>query len=186
MRIITGSDGESPIASKSDSFLGTAVSAPLFAFQYQSNNFSMTDHPARDIIQAAKTASLGTLTDDGSPFVSLVTVAATSATSVVMLLSGLAKHTKNLKRDARCSLLLVQPGGESGNPLEGARLSIVGEVTQLSRAEDATERASFLTKHPDAAMYADFGDFSLYRVDIAEAHLVAGFGRIETLKASQL
>lgn len=146
----------------------------------------MNDSPASNIIQNANVGSLGTLDSDGAPFVSLVTVAATKSTSLVMLLSGLARHTKNLKRDARCSLLLVQPGGESGNPLEGARLSIVGQTTQLSRDEDESERAKFLAKHPDAAMYADFGDFSLYRLDISEAHLVAGFGRIETLMADQL
>lgn len=144
------------------------------------------DHPARQIIQSAKAGSLGTLTPAGGPFVSLVTVAATSSTTLVMLLSGLAKHTQNLNDSPECSLLLVQPGGESGNPLEGARLSITGKVSRLSRDEDQSERATFLTQHPEAAMYAGFGDFSFYRIDIHEAHLVAGFGRIETLKADQL
>ncbi len=144
------------------------------------------DHPARQIIRSAKAGSLGTLTEAGGPFVSLVTVAATGPTSLVMLLSGLAKHTKNLNNSPECSLLLVQPGGESGNPLEGARMSITGKVTRLAREDDQSERATFLAVHPDAAMYADFGDFSFYRIDIHEAHLVAGFGRIETLTPEQL
>ena len=144
------------------------------------------ENPAREMIQSVGAGSLGTLDSDGAPFVSLVTVAATSSTSLVVLLSGLAKHTRNLQTDSRCSLLLVQPGGESGNPLNGARLSITGRVTQIPREDDANERAAFLAKHPDASMYADFGDFSFYRLDIAEAHLVAGFGRIETLTAEQL
>jgi hypothetical protein len=54
---------------------------------------------ARDIIEVAGTGSLGTLTDEGNPFVSLVTVAAATPNTIVMLLSGLAKHTKHL--DAR-------------------------------------------------------------------------------------
>ena len=144
------------------------------------------DQLAREIIQTTKVASLGTLTESGSPFVSLVTIAATSPTSVVMLLSGLAKHTQYLNANTSCSLLLVQQGGESGNPLEGARLSITGRSTKLERSDDAEARKAFLETHPEAAMYADFGDFSFYRVDIDQAHLVAGFGRIETLAAEQI
>ncbi|QDT08356.1 HugZ family protein [Planctomycetes bacterium K23_9] len=144
------------------------------------------DHPAKQILQSAFVGSLGTLSSGGSPFVTLVTVASSSPTQLVMLLSGLAKHTENLNSNKQCSLLLVQPGGENGNPLEGARLSVVGDVVRLPRDADAKEREKFLETHPEAAMYADFGDFSIYRMDIREAHLVAGFGRIETLTADQL
>ncbi|TWU08226.1 hypothetical protein Pla52n_08080 [Stieleria varia] len=35
-------------------------------------------------------------------------------------------------------------------------------------------------------MYADFGDFAFYRLPVIEAHLVAGFGRIQTLTPDQL
>ena len=141
---------------------------------------------ARQIIQNAVSGSLGTLTGDGTPFVSLVTVAATSPTSVVMLLSGLAKHTKHLLRNPACSLLLVEPGGESGDPLQGARLTITGTVSQLARDEDTAARRTFLPQHPGAAMYADFGDFAFFELAIQEAHLVAGFGRIQMLTPDQL
>ena len=45
---------------------------------------------------------------------------------------------------------------------------------------DATRKRSsaYLERHPDAARYADFADFSLYRFEIESGHLVAGFGRI--------
>ncbi|NNE00183.1 MAG: pyridoxamine 5'-phosphate oxidase [Pirellulaceae bacterium] len=141
---------------------------------------------AKKIIASTHVGSLGTIATDGCPFVTLVTVAAAGPTTLVMLLSGLAKHTQNLLRDPRCSLLLVATGGESGNPLEGPRLTIVGSAVAVSRDKDTRERETFLAKHPEAAMYADFGDFSFYRVDIDLAHLVAGFGRIETLTPDQL
>lgn len=143
-------------------------------------------HLAHSIIQSARTASLGTLTEDGTPFVSLVTVAATSPTSVVMLLSGLAKHTKNLIASPECSLLLVEPGVESGDPLQGARLTVIGTARQSDRSSDQSARATYLAAHPSAEVYAGFGDFHIYEVDIREAHLVAGFGRIETLIPDQL
>ena len=140
----------------------------------------------RQIIDNALVGSLGTLGPDDFPFVTLVTVAASSPTSVVMLLSGLAQHTKNLDRQPKCSLLLVEPGGEQGNPLAGARLTITGMATRIPREEAGTAKTRFLEVHPSAAMYADFADFAFFRLEIHQVHLVAGFGRIETIPASKL
>lgn len=154
------------------------------------------------IIQSARAASLGTLSDDGNPFVTLVTVAATTPTAIVMLLSSLARHTKNLEQRPGCSLLLVEAllagplpvgplpagpgGGEAGDPLTGARLTLSGTAKRLDRGEDAEARRTFLERHPAASMYADFGDFAFFQFDVRQAHLVAGFGRIETIPASSL
>lgn len=139
---------------------------------------------AKRIILDASTGSLGTISSDGNPFVSLVTVAATGPTSLVMLLSGLAKHTKNIANHSQCSLMLVESGGESGDPLAGARLTASGVVKRLEG--DAQPREAFLAKHPSASMYVDFGDFAFYELEISQAYLVAGFGRIETIPASVL
>ncbi len=139
---------------------------------------------ACEIILESATGSLGTVDETGRPFVSLVTVAATEPTKLVMLLSGLAKHTKHLVGQPECAMMLVQAGGESGDPLAGARLTVRGTANQID--DDTVARQAFLRKHPSAAVYADFGDFAFYQLDVAEAHLVAGFGRIETILASEL
>jgi hypothetical protein len=47
-------------------------------------------------------------------------------------------------------------------------------------------RDDYLSRHPSAAGYAGFADFGWWRLQIDEAHLVQGFGRIATLKATQL
>jgi putative heme iron utilization protein len=139
---------------------------------------------ACNIILESTTGSLGTVDQAGSPFVSLVTVAATSPTKLVMLLSDLAKHTKHIVQRPDCALMLVQLGGESGDPLAGARLTVRGTVERVE--DDQFVRSAFLAKHPSAAMYADFGDFDFYQLNIDQAYLVAGFGRIETIPASEL
>ena len=140
----------------------------------------------RQIIEGSLVGSLGTLSEDGFPFVTLVTVASISPTSIVMLLSGLAQHTKNLDRDAKCSMLLVEPGGEQGDPLAGARLTIKGIATRIPSDQSDEARSRFLALHPSAAMLADFTDFAFFRLDIEQVHLVAGFGRIQTIPASEL
>ena len=71
-------------------------------------------------------------------------------------------------------------------PTGRARISIMGRATRLARGEDAAEREVFLDRHPSAAMYADFDDFAFFRVQIEEGHLVAGFGRIETVLVDEL
>lgn len=139
---------------------------------------------ASKIILESTTGSLGTVDDSGTPFVSLVTVAAASPTEVLLLLSGLAKHTKHLNQRPDCALMLVQRGGESGDPLAGARLTVRGSVHRID--DDASAREIFLAKHPRAAMYAEFGDFNFYALTITEAYLVAGFGRIENIPATEL
>ncbi|MGB7325302.1 MAG: pyridoxamine 5'-phosphate oxidase family protein [Rubripirellula sp.] len=146
----------------------------------------MTKKDIQQIMKVAVAGSLGTLTDDSAPFVSLVTVSVTGPRSVAMLLSGLAVHTKNLMRNPAASLLLVSPGGESGDPLAGSRVTLTGTVKKLSRADDGDVRGAFLAKHPSAAMYADFGDFSFFVLDIDQAHLVAGFGKIVTVSGDEL
>ena len=42
--------------------------------------------------------------------------------------------------------------------------------------------STYLRRHPDAEMFANFADFSFYRMEITRAHLVAGFGRIVDLR----
>jgi heme oxygenase (biliverdin-IX-beta and delta-forming) len=138
---------------------------------------------ARRVLRLAATGALATLDTSGAPFASLVTTATTIPGEPILLLSRLAVHTRNLSRDRRASLLLVAPGGEGGDPLAGARLSVSGEV--VGDGDPATRRR-FLARHEEAAAYADFGDFAFYRLAVREAHLVAGFGRIVTLKSADL
>ena len=138
---------------------------------------------ARHVLRLAATGSLGTLDEEGAPFASLVTVATSASGEPVMLLSDLALHTRNLKRDPRASLLLVAPGGESGDPLAGARLTVSGTA---SRDDDPALRRRFIARHEEAAGYAGFADFGIWRLAVARAHLVAGFGRIVALERSDL
>ena len=145
-------------------------------------SFSPVD-TARRVLRAAATGTLATLRD-GAPFASLVTVAASEAGEPILLLSGLAVHTRNLARDRRASLLLVEPGGEGGDPLAGARLTLSGTVSE--KDADPALRRQFLVRHESAAGYADFTDFGFYRFVIASGHLVAGFGRIVELARGDL
>ncbi len=86
-------------------------------------------------------------------------------------------HTQNVSRDPRASLLL-DGTDEHGDPMAGARVSLMGEIHRL---DDPAALAAFLAHQPSAAVYADFADFSIYRMAVTSAHVIEGFGRINTI-----
>lgn len=136
---------------------------------------------ARSIIRSAGAASLGTLDETAGPFVSLVTFATLPDGRPVLSLSDLAVHSKNLKRDPRASLLFVAPGGEGGNPLAGARLTVTG---RLAQSTDTHAAWRYRQMHGDGA--SSFADFHIYVFEIEASHLVAGFGRIVPVAPADL
>lgn len=135
----------------------------------------------RRVMRSARKAALATLMEGsgGAPYVSLVTVALDHDLSPVLLLSGLSDHTRNLTGDARLSLLFDGTEGHA-NPQTGPRVTVVGTARP---DPDARLAARFLAHHPAAAQYAGFGDFAFWRVEVARAHFVGGFGRAVWFKA---
>ncbi len=146
---------------------------------------------ARRLMRAADRASLATLLEgnagrgDAWPYASLVLVALDTDASPLLLISDLAEHTKNLKRDARASLLIDATAGLA-EPLAGARVTVLGEMARVEGEDRARLLARYLARHPSAAGYAGFGDFALWRLTPERAHLVAGFGRIHWIEAAAL
>lgn len=125
-------------------------------------------------------ATLATVARSGGhPYGSLVAVATEPDGSPLLLLSGLAEHTKNLSADRRASILFDGTGTARG-ALTGARVTVVGRIVE---ATDEPARHRYLARHPDAAGFIGFADFRLYALRIEWAHLVAGFGRIVRLDA---
>ncbi|BBK35402.1 pyridoxamine 5'-phosphate oxidase [Allostella sp. ATCC 35155] len=139
---------------------------------------------ARRLMRAIDRAALATVQRDaaGWPLASLVLVASDAAGRPLLLLSDLADHSRNIAADGRVSLLFDGTVGLD-RPLAGQRLSLLGRAAIV---EDGAARARYLARHPDAAAYAGFGDFRLYRVEPERAHLVAGFGRIRWIGADRL
>lgn len=127
----------------------------------------------RQVARACTTASLATLLE-GAPYASLVLVAFDYDGAPLLLMSDLAEHSRNIAADSRVSLLLDGTAGYA-EPLTGPRVTLTGRT---ERSDAPQHRARFLARHAGAAMYADFRDFSFYRIVPERAHIVAGFGRI--------
>lgn len=134
-------------------------------------------------MRSRDTATLATTHKNGGwPFASLVLVAADQDATPLLLISTLAEHTRNLAAEPRVSLLFDGTAGLDSR-LTGPRVTVLGRA---ERADAPRHRERFLARHPDAAAYADFGDFAVYRIAVERAHLVAGFGRIDWISADDL
>lgn len=140
---------------------------------------------AKKLIREGRSGALATLMPGtGDPYCSLVNVATAPDGAPLLLLSTLAVHTKNLMTDGRVSLMLDER--KEGDPLEGARVMLMGTCAKADASANDTYKGAYLRRHPEAEMFAGFKDFAFYRVEISKAHLVAGFGRIVDLKPAEV
>lgn len=131
---------------------------------------------AGTLLRAERHAALGALEPGtGVPLVSRVSVATAVDASPIILISQLSGHFGALAADPRCSLLLGTPG--KGDPLAHARMTLIGRAVKTDGEERSVLRARFLARHPKAALYADFGDFAFWRIEIERASLNGGFGK---------
>ena len=138
------------------------------------NQASEIGSSIRLLMRRCLRVGLGTLEAGGGPYVSLAMIALDHDATPLLYLSDLADHTKNLKRDPRVSLLF-DGTLDSAVPLAGERATVQGRIEVTT---DPRLLARYVARQPDAAAYAGFRDFNLYRVSVERAHLVAGFGRI--------
>jgi putative heme iron utilization protein len=139
---------------------------------------------AKSLLRRRRQGALATLmAGSGDPYCSLVNVASHADGSPILLISRLAVHTRNILADPRVSLMLDERA--AGDPLEGARIMLAGRAEEASEGELDTLRRRYLNAHPSAENFANFKDFSFFRIRPSGAHLVAGFGRIVDLEPEQ-
>lgn len=130
----------------------------------------------------AATLSTALASAKGWPYGSLVSVALDCDASPLMLFSDISDHTRNLAKDRRASLLFEE-GSRLKNPQTGPRVTVLGRI---ERTDQKRHRRRFLARHPEAALYARFGDFNIYRMRVEKAHFVGGFARAVWLKGADL
>jgi heme iron utilization protein len=130
---------------------------------------------AKALIAAGGTAALSVIdVDGGTPFTTLVNVAAGDDLQPLLLISSLAHHSKCLAADPRASLMLHKPIVSDQDPMLTFRVTLLGHFVQV---EASGAETAFLQRHPYAELYAGFGDFSYWRMQAEHAHIIAGFGR---------
>lgn len=142
----------------------------------------------RALLRASSVASLATL-HDGAPAVSLTPWApAADGASLLVHVSGLAQHTRDMLADPRVAVMIAEP--ESSGTLAQAlpRVMIQGVAREIDRssADYEAAKSAYLARHPRSEITFGLGDFSIFAIEPRTARFVAGFGRAFDVETSEL
>ena len=131
----------------------------------------------RALVRSQSVGSLGTLHSE-EPFVSMVPFALLpDGQGVIVHVSRLASHTKDMQADPRVSLMVMATQADS--PQSRARVTIQGDSMSLPPDADTyvAARACYLARFPDAEHIFELGDFTLFRIAPVRLRVVGGFGQ---------
>jgi len=143
---------------------------------------------AAELLGRCKAAALGTL-HDGAPAVSMVPYAIVHEPfALVVLVSTLAAHTRDLLADPRVGLMIMEPEGATAGTHALARVSIQGEARPLPPGSPRYDvaRAAYVARFPDMAMLFDLGDFALVAIEPVAVRAVTGFAQAQSLSPGTL
>jgi len=135
-----------------------------------------------DLLHSVQEAALATHSTalDGFPFASAVPFVTDEHHRPVILISGLAEHSRNLAANPRASLMIAKTLGEG----EMARVSLMGEVRLIDT--DPLLVTRYLRYHPHAERFLQLGDFGFHRFELIKVLTVGGFAKASWLEGSRL
>ncbi|CAB4934085.1 unannotated protein [freshwater metagenome] len=135
---------------------------------------------ARTIVAGTTVATLGTLSEDGAPWASMVAFATLPDGRPVIVVSTLAEHGRNLLRDRRAGLSVVIPPRGS-DPLDSGRVSLAGTVEAPEGEEAQAAQDAYVRAVPPAGLFAGFGDFRTWVLRVDRVRWVGGYGRMDSV-----
>ncbi len=143
---------------------------------------------ARNLMAEARHAALA-VTDpaDGLPGISRIAFGLGPDGMALTLISSLSAHHGALMANPACALMVGEPG-EKGDPLTHPRLMVKAraEFVPQDTPDHAALRAHWLTAHPKAKLYVDFGDFGFVRFAPVAILLNGGFGKAFRIDPAQI
>jgi putative heme iron utilization protein len=142
-----------------------------------------TARAARQLLRAHRYGALSTLSKkfDGHPFGSIAPYLVDHDGSLLILISSLAEHTKNIQNDPRVSL--ITHNQEDSHIQTQGRITVVGAASLVEEREQAGKR--YLRYFPEAQTYFAMQDFSFYRLVPLALRYIGGFGDIHWVKADR-
>jgi putative heme iron utilization protein len=136
----------------------------------------------RKLIYGRMIAALGTL-HQGAPFVSMVPYALAKDGDLILHVSRLAAHTRDMLDHPDVSLLISESEGSGNMPQALARVTVQGHAQIIGRESEKYNgaREVYLARFPDTAQFFEFSDFDIFIIKPAFARLIAGFGQAVTI-----
>ncbi|MHB1514856.1 MAG: HugZ family pyridoxamine 5'-phosphate oxidase [Acidiferrobacteraceae bacterium] len=144
------------------------------------NGYREAVQEARELARSHLNGLLSTLSAEmgGWPFGSVAPYVLDYAGDALLLLSDLAQHSHNLKRDDRMSLLVWD---DSGTDIQqGGRVTLLGRACVVEG--DAAMRTRYRRYVPKADDYFRIHDFRFYRLQVERVRYIGGFGNIHWIR----
>jgi hypothetical protein len=140
-----------------------------------------TAREARQMLRAHRYGALCTLSAKfgGYPFGSITPYLVDHDGSLLILISTLAEHTKNIRHDSRVSLI-THNQNDPHIQAQG-RVTVVGIANPVVGREQTGKR--YLRYFPEARTYFAMHDFSFYRIVPQALRYIGGFGNIHWITA---
>lgn len=143
----------------------------------------------RALLHSRRVAVLGTVSDEGRPFVSMVPYALEpSLGCLVIHVSALAAHTGNLQARPEVSVLVMRAEA-AGEPVHALpRVTLDGRASVLESGTPAWQacRAAYVKRFPEAEFMTQLGDFRFVAIAPSAARQVAGFGAARSIDAQEV
>jgi putative heme iron utilization protein len=136
---------------------------------------------ARLMLRAQRYGALSTASEkfNGHPFGSITPFLADHDGSILVCVSALAEHTKNMVKDPRVSL--VTHDQRDGNVQAQGRVTLIGHAKPEPEPQRIGSR--YMRYFPDARAYLGMSDFAFYRIRPIALRYIAGFGQIHWVSA---
>ena len=145
---------------------------------------SRLDTVLLQLLRSRRTAALSTLNDAGDPAVSLTPFAVDPAQGrILIFVSGLAAHTRQLQRHPRAALLIQESeeGAERIHALSRAAIEVEAQIIPPDSADAEHAREVYFSRFPDARMLAELPDFIWVSLIPQSVRHIAGFGAARSI-----
>lgn len=116
---------------------------------------------------------------DGYPYGAALPYCTDARGRIVVLVSHLAEHTKNIDRDPRVSFTVSTLSADLQN---AARETVPGEIAPI---EDEPVSARYLRLFPAGREYLAIGGFRFWAIEPKQVRLIAGFGSLHWIDGAQ-
>jgi putative heme iron utilization protein len=136
---------------------------------------------ARQMLRSHRYGALCTLSKkfNGHPFGSIVPYLVDRDGSLLILISSLAEHTRNIQLDPRVSL--VTHSQDSPDIQSQGRITLVGDAQPAANKFQIGKR--YLRYFPESQNLFAMDDFSFYRIVPHTLRFIGGFGKIHWVSA---
>ena len=144
------------------------------------NDYQKAVKDARELTRSRENAVLSTLSSemDGWPFGSVAPYILDYEGNAILLLSDLAQHSRNIKRDDRVSLLTWEQ--EKDDIQQAGRVTLLGRAREIEGTDTLRDR--YLRYLPQAQQYFAIHDFRFYRLSVERVRFIGGFGDIHWIR----